>query len=159
MDGDERTVEMRCINIEAGNDAHGTKLDYAPSKKWKRKVRISVYMSHVPKLSCFKIRYKCTEKTFEGGRMQKMRLRLMTMMGRMICGWMDGYMRGRGGGAYPWPSRMKDLRPLPRPVELALPPRAMVIAESTALLPPVTNVSKIYLDNSVEAGSYFRCDL
>lgn len=41
-----------------------------------------------------------------------------------------------GGQTYDCPSRMKDLRPFPRPVEVALPPRATVIAESTALLPP-----------------------
>ena len=42
----------------------------------------------------------------------------------------------RGGETYFLPSRMNDLRPLPRPVEVAFPPRAIVIAERTALLPP-----------------------
>lgn len=32
---------------------------------------------------------------------------------------------------------MKDFRPLPRPVDVALPPSATVMAERTALLPPV----------------------
>ena len=36
---------------------------------------------------------------------------------------------------------MKDLRPLPRPVELALPPRATVIADKVALFPPTARVS------------------
>lgn len=31
---------------------------------------------------------------------------------------------------------MKDLRPFPRPVEIAFPPKAIVSAERTALLPP-----------------------
>lgn len=34
---------------------------------------------------------------------------------------------------------MKDLRPLPRPVEFVFPPSAMVIAEATALFPPREN--------------------
>lgn len=38
--------------------------------------------------------------------------------------------------AHDWPSRINDLRPLPRPVELLLPPKAMVMADKTALLPP-----------------------
>jgi hypothetical protein len=38
---------------------------------------------------------------------------------------------------YVSPDMMNDLRPLPRPVEPALPPRARVIAERAALLPPV----------------------
>jgi hypothetical protein len=37
---------------------------------------------------------------------------------------------------------MKDLRPLPRPVELALPPSATVIAERAALFPPTRRVSE-----------------
>ena len=49
-------------------------------------------------------------------------------------------MWGREGGEGErknlWPSRMKDLIPLPRPVELALPPRATVSADKAALLPP-----------------------
>lgn len=32
---------------------------------------------------------------------------------------------------------MKDRSPLPRPVDVAFPPRATVIAESTALFPPI----------------------
>ena len=43
---------------------------------------------------------------------------------------------GEGEGKNLWPSRMKDLIPLPRPVEFALPPRATVSADKAALLPP-----------------------
>jgi hypothetical protein len=39
------------------------------------------------------------------------------------------------------PDLMKDLRSLPRPVELALPPSATVIAERAALFPPARRVS------------------
>lgn len=41
--------------------------------------------------------------------------------------------------AYRCPSRMKDLSPLPRPVEVLLPPRAIAMADKTALLPPREN--------------------
>jgi hypothetical protein len=37
------------------------------------------------------------------------------------------------------PSRIKDFSPLPLPVEIALPPRAIVKADNTALLPPEQN--------------------
>jgi hypothetical protein len=61
----------------------------------------------------------------------------------------DGHLGGSGtqsirGGkvelnekkTYDWPSRMKDLRPFPRPVEFAFPPKATVMADKTALFPP-----------------------
>jgi hypothetical protein len=52
----------------------------------------------------------------------------------------DGYFRDAIGGdgerKNPWPSRMKDLTPLPRLAELALPPRETVSADKAALLPP-----------------------
>lgn len=38
---------------------------------------------------------------------------------------------------YFWPSRMKAFKPAPRPVTVALPPKATVRPESTALFPPV----------------------
>jgi hypothetical protein len=34
------------------------------------------------------------------------------------------------------------LRPFPRPVELALPPSATVIADKTALFPPTTTIQQ-----------------
>ena len=48
----------------------------------------------------------------------------------------DAMRCDNGNESYDCPSRMNDLRPFPRPVEVALPPRATVMAERTALLPP-----------------------
>ena len=49
---------------------------------------------------------------------------------------------------------MKDLIPLPRPVELALPPRATVSADKAALLPPkpervYVSVCCVYADTTM----------
>jgi len=66
----------------------------------------------------------------------------------------------KGGIEYShlWPSRMKDLRPFPRPVEAALPPSATVIADKTALFPPKSaNQSIGYFEGIFDA--YFRCGL
>lgn len=41
---------------------------------------------------------------------------------------------------YDCPSRIKDLRPLARPVEDDLPPKATVMAERQALFPPAENM-------------------
>jgi hypothetical protein len=57
------------------------------------------------------------------------------------CAEDDGRWVG-GWETYDWPSLMKDLRPLPRPVEFAFPPRATVMADRTALLPPVCAYSQ-----------------
>lgn len=35
---------------------------------------------------------------------------------------------------------MNDLRPIPLPVEVVLPPRATVMADKTALLPPILKI-------------------
>lgn len=45
---------------------------------------------------------------------------------------------------------MKDFRPFPRPVEVALPPNATVSADKTALLPPGVDVSSVILNYPVE---------
>lgn len=42
---------------------------------------------------------------------------------------------------YVSPDLMKDLRPVARPVDAAFPPRAIVIPERAALLPPAIGVS------------------
>lgn len=37
---------------------------------------------------------------------------------------------------------MKDFKPLPRPVDVLFPPRATVIADKTALFPPVAESNR-----------------
>jgi hypothetical protein len=69
------------------------------------------------------------------------------------------YTLETGQKTYAWPSRMKDLRPLPRPVELALPPRATVIADSTALLPPANSRPSVVCPAKFDQAAYFRCAL
>ena len=53
---------------------------------------------------------------------------------------------------------MKDLRPLPRPVEAALPPRATVMADKTALFPP-TKVNQPIVHYKGMFYAYFHCGL
>ena len=53
---------------------------------------------------------------------------------------------------------MKDLRPFPRPVEAALPPRATVIADKTALFPPKSANQSIGFYEGI-FDPYFRCGL
>lgn len=52
---------------------------------------------------------------------------------------------------------MKDFKPEPRPVEDVLPPRAMVMAERTALLPPNASTEDKMTNGS--AFTYCRYDL
>jgi hypothetical protein len=59
-----------------------------------------------------------------------------TVTSETLLGCQCGGKGGEGERKNLWPSRMKDLIPLPRPVELALPPRATVSADKAALLPP-----------------------
>ena len=57
-----------------------------------------------------------------------------------------------------WPSRMNDFKPVPRPVDVALPPRATVRADRTALYPPACLVS-IQPLRSKRGSTDFRCVL
>ena len=50
---------------------------------------------------------------------------------------------------------MNDFNPFPRPVELALPPNATVIADKTALFPP-TKKRQLREFSGRNALSYFR---
>jgi len=59
--------------------------------------------------------------------------------------------------AHEQPSLMKDLSPLPRPVEVLFPPKATVMADNTALLPPYGKVRPMMLDDTTT--THFRCDL
>ena len=79
----------------------------------------------------------------------------------------DGHLCDSGGrvrlgvnahicSAHEQPSLMKDLSPLPRPVEVLLPPKATVMADNTALLPPKEGVRPISNDITT---THFRCDL
>ena len=52
---------------------------------------------------------------------------------------------------------MNDLRPFPRPVAVAFPPKATVIAVRTALLPPTPHVKEHRA--LLIKSTYFRCDL
>ena len=53
---------------------------------------------------------------------------------------------------------MKDFIPVPRPVEAVLPPKATVMAESTALFPPNETLSaKGY--SRIRKKTYSRCVL
>ena len=52
---------------------------------------------------------------------------------------------------------MNALRPFPRPVEVAFPPNATVIAVRTALLPPTPQVKEYHAPST--SATYFRCDL